>query len=103
YYLCDCALNLRCDLLGSRGAHAADSTGDSLFCYQDSRPEIIDDSEQPTANPEPASEEPSEPSTPKVAPIGIPGNVISTGAVGIKDLFNLAKNNLIEHTGAIPY
>ncbi|OOG19636.1 hypothetical protein BWD42_06915 [Sphingobacterium sp. CZ-UAM] len=28
---------------------------------------------------------------------------ISTGAVGLKDLFNLAKNNLIEYTSTIPY
>lgn len=102
-YLAYYGLNLLYDLLMSRKSPASDSKGDTLFFEEDIQPEIIEYIEQPTVEPELATDEPSEPITPKVAPVGIPGNVISTGAVGIKDLFNLAKSNLIEHTSAIPY
>src|SRR5690606_5546069 len=102
-YLAYYGLNLLYDLLMSRRPPASDSKGDTLFFEKDIRPEIIEYIEQPTVKPEPTDAEPTEPIAPKVHPVGIHGNVISTGAVGIKDLFNLAKNNLIEHTGAIPY
>ncbi|OYD43624.1 hypothetical protein CHT99_01225 [Sphingobacterium cellulitidis] len=104
-------LNLLFDLLISRKPPKAYSPGDVLFFDEDVRPEIIVPAEAPI--PEPAETatalQPGTPQAPQATetadepPPQLSGPIRSTGAVGLKELFNLAKDNLIEYTGEIFY
>lgn len=104
-YLAYYGLNLLYDLLTARRPPGSESTGDVLFFDEDVRPEIIEPADDPLPQ---TATEPSEPDTPPPAAAappagGLSGKVLSTGAVGLKELFNLAKDNLIEYTGDISY
>ncbi|MGO3108118.1 hypothetical protein [Sphingobacterium sp. JB170] len=109
-YMAYYGINLLIDLLISRKPPKADSSGDVLFFDEDVRPEIIVPADDPIpesapalptqAEPQPA---PRTPATPTAQPEGLSGPIRSTGAVGLRELFNLAKDNLIEYTGDISY
>lgn len=111
-YLAYYGLNLLFDLLISRKPPKADSPGDVLFFDEHVRPEIIVPAEVPSPQ---AETEPDVAAQPEMAsaaqptetldepPAQLSGPIRSTGAVGIKELFNLAKDSLIEYTGEISY
>lgn len=111
-YMAYYGLNLLFDLLISRKPPKADNPGDVLFFDEDVKPEIIVPTEQPS--PQAVTEQvtvvqPEMPSAPQATetrnepPPQLSGSIRSTGAVGLKELFNLAKDNLIEYTGEISY
>lgn len=102
-YLAYYGLNLLYDMFMSRRSPKSESDGDTLFFEEHVQPEIIEYTEEPVPDPEPENVEPPQSSTSTGTAQGISGNILSTGAVGLAELFNLAKNNLIEHTGTIPY
>jgi len=93
------ALNLLFDLFISPKATAGDIAEDELFFSQTFAPELITPDEEP---------ETSSTVSDKTDAAGLKaglssGTISSSGGVGLKQLFSLAKNNLIEHTRAIPY
>lgn len=102
-YLSYYGLNLLYDLFMGRKPSSSPGKDDTLFFEEDIQPQII------TYTPGPAADQAVEENEPIAATIlpktsrSIAGNVFSTGAVSLKELFNLAKNNLIEHTSTIPY
>lgn len=111
-YMAYYGLNLLFDLLISRKPPGADSTGDVLFFDEDVRPEIIVPTDEPApridaetvAAAQPEARQASQTTEmPDAPPQGLSGPVRSTGAVGLRELFNLAKDNLIEYTGDISY
>jgi len=106
-YMAYYGLNLLFDLLIARKPPKTDSPGDVLFFDEDVRPEIIVSAQEPSAQTEtepPTAAPAAQPTeTLNEPPAQLSGPIRSTGAVGIKELFNLAKNNLIEYTGEISY
>lgn len=86
-------LNLLADILKSRKSGVENSDTEELFFREDIKPELV------APNEEPLDEAPldSEPMPHQEPPIQ------STGGVSIRQLFALAKNDLIEYTKAIPY
>lgn len=99
-YLVYYALNLLFDLLispntGSQGEIAEDE----LFFSQTFSPELISLEEKM----ETATTGSDKADDTRPASIISPGPIGSSGGVGLKQLFSLAKDNLIEHTRAIPY
>ncbi len=102
-YLFYYGLNLLYDLFMNRKPYSSPGKDDTLFFEEDIQPQII------TYTPSPAADQAEEEIEPIVATVlpktsrNISGNVFSNGAVSLKELFNLAKNNLIEHTSTIPY
>ena len=93
------ALNLFFDLLISPKASAGNIAEDELFFSQTFTPELI----TPDKEPEATDTVSDETDTAGVKAGLSSGTVGSSGGVGLKQLFSLAKNNLIEHTRAIPY
>lgn len=101
-YLAYYGLNVILDLFMAPKMPASESEQEVLFFNEESNPELItyeEESEMLTAATMP---EELEPTPPKQAEF-TSGLLNSTGAVGIKELFNLAKDDLIEYTRAIPY
>ncbi|MEI2273591.1 hypothetical protein OHD16_15690 [Sphingobacterium sp. ML3W] len=102
-YLAYYGLNLLYDLFISDKGSSSTTTEDTLIFEESIQPQLIE-----YAPPSLMADETSEKET--IQTINsqknarqATGNLISTGAVGIRELFNLAKNNLIEHTSTIPY
>jgi len=95
-YLIYYSLNLVFDLFLSPGAPAVEISEDELFFTQTHTPELITAERKA----EPVAEESVQEKTPVFFPSG-PMN--ASGGVGLKQLFSLAKDNLIEHTRSIPY
>jgi len=111
-YMAYYGLNLLFDLLISRKPPKTDSTGDVLFFDEDVRPEIIVPAEVPDPQTDKATVTAVQDETPEVPQTSgtmdelrpqLSGPLRSTGAVGLRELFNLAKDNLIEYTGDISY
>ena len=106
-YLAYYGLNLLYDLLMTRRVPKTDSARDLLFFDEDVRPEIIEPADDPAPETETAPSARHDPPQAPPSPIspqpGLSGPIRSTGAVGLRELFNLAKDNLIEYTGAITY
>ncbi|MEN5057142.1 hypothetical protein [Sphingobacterium kitahiroshimense] len=98
--------NLLFDLLHARRPPASNDSDEVLFFEEHTEPQLIDYQEEPEAITlrEPEAQEVPQPPTRKNGPQEIASSIIhATGAVGLKQLFNLAKEDLIEHTRAIPY
>lgn len=100
-YLTYYGLNVLFDLFMARKQPAYESDQDVLFFNEGVSPELItyeEESETPVQLSEPENQESkmtkSDFST---------GLLKTTGGVSIKELFNLAKDDLIEYTRAIPY
>ncbi|WP_262246529.1 hypothetical protein [Parapedobacter soli] len=107
-YLAYYGLNLLYDLFTTRRPPGTEKAGNVLFFDEDVRPQIIEPADDPLpesgAEPtQPAQDEADVTPLAERPPIGLSGPILSTGAVGLKELFNLAKDNLIEHTRAISY
>lgn len=99
-------LNLLFDLLITRKPPASQDNDEILFFEEHTEPQIIDYQEEPepVVPPEAEPREVPQPSVEKNGQRNIASAIIhATGAVGLKQLFNLAKDDLIEHTRAIPY
>lgn len=101
-YLAYYGLNIIYDLVMARKQPAGESDQEVLFFNEDSSPELItyeEEAETPAPTASPETEE-----APAPNPSGFSSGLLrSTGAVGIKELLNLAKDDLIEYTRAIPY
>jgi len=95
YYL----LNLIFDLFLSPRVSKGEDAEDELFFTKTFTPELITLEERVVEEPVVAETEKVETSTSFIST----GPVSSSGGIGLKQLFSLAKNNLIEHTRAIPY
>lgn len=98
-YLVYYSLNLFFDLLISPKTSSGEIAEDELFFSRTFSPELItlrDEPETPPAVPDKTD-------APGPSPVFASGPIGSSGGVGLKQLFSLAKNNLIEHTRAIPY
>lgn len=117
-YLAYYGFNLLYDLLMSRRQPPEESPGELLFFDRDDRPQLIvpeetgddlseDDAmeaDEPVALPPRQTETPpNSPLLPPAATTGISGTIRSTGAVGLRELFGMAKENLFEYTGGITY
>ncbi|WP_262245824.1 hypothetical protein [Parapedobacter soli] len=108
-YLAYYGLNLLYDLLVARKLPKADSADEVLYFDEDATPQIIEPSDTPAPDigpataPQSESPEPEPSAAPPAPPQGLSGKLWSTGAVGIKELFGLAKDNLVEYTGDISY
>lgn len=99
-------LNLLFDLLIARRPPTSQDNDEVLFFEEHTQPQLIDYQEEPETDalPEPEPQEEPQPPAEKIGQRDIASAIIhATGAVGLKQLFNLAKNDLIEHTRAIPY
>lgn len=97
-YLVYYSLNLLFDFLISPKTSAGEIAEDELFFSQTFSPELITAEE-----PETFATVSDKTEAAGASPIFASGPIGSSGAVGLKQLFSLAKNNLIEHTRAIPY
>ncbi|WP_316762026.1 hypothetical protein [Pedobacter aquatilis] len=95
-YLVYYCLNLFFDLFLSPRSAAREISGDELFFTETFTPELI--TAQRMA--EPVIEETKEEKPLVYFPSG---PVNASGGISLKHLFSLAKDNLIEHTRAIPY
>lgn len=107
-YLIYYGLNLLFDLLIAHRPPNSEDNSEVLFFEEHSEPQLIDYPETPelTLHLKPETEKQKIPPSPTVAidKQDITSSIIqATGAVNLKQLFNLAKDNLIEHTRAIPY
>src|SRR5690606_810842 len=117
-YLAYYGLNLLYDLLMSRRQPPEASPGELLFFARDDRPQPIvpdgtgnglspDDAmeadEPVTLPPRETDTPPNSPLLPPAARSGISGPIRSTGAVGLRERFGMAKENLFEYTGGITY
>lgn len=102
-YLSYYGLNLLYDLFMGRKSSSPTRKDDMLFFEEDIQPQIITYSPGPTADQALEENEPIAATMLPKTSRTLSGNVFSTGAVSLKELFNLAKNNLIEHTSSIPY
>ncbi|MCX2575728.1 hypothetical protein [Pedobacter sandarakinus] len=94
YYL----LNLFFDLFLSQRGTVDETAVDELFFAQTFTPELItleEKAEEAVATDSEKKEKPG--------PYLPTGPISSSGGIGLKQLFSLAKDNLIEHTRAIPY
>ncbi|VTP91428.1 hypothetical protein [Sphingobacterium daejeonense] len=99
-------LNLLFDLLITRKPPASQDNDEILFFEEHTEPQLIDYQEEPepVVPPEPEPREVPQPPVGKNGQQNIASAIIhATGAVGLKQLFSLAKGDLIEHTRAIPY
>lgn len=101
-YLTYYGLNVIFDLFMARKQPGSESDQDVLFFNEDISPELITYEEESEAPAPQSLLENPEPDTSKQSNF-TSGLLRSTGAVGIKELFNLAKDDLIEYTRAIPY
>lgn len=102
-YLVYYGMNVIYDLALSGRVAEEDSGGEVLYFKEDEQPELIVYKEAA-----PEIERMPPPFVPKEnraqAVQGLSSGILSaTGAVSLKELFNLAKNNLIEYTGTIRY
>jgi len=95
-YLVYYCINLFFDLFLSLRVPAGEISEDELFFTETSIPELI----TAKMKAEPVTQEPE-----KEKPIVYfpSGPVDANGGISLKHLFSLAKDNLIEHTRAIPY
>lgn len=98
-YLVYYSLNLLFDLLISPKPSSGEIAEDELFLSQTFSPELI----MPEEKTETDVTVSDKANVAGPAAIISSGQVSSSGGVGLKQLFLLAKNNLIEHTRAIPY
>ena len=98
-YLVYYSLNLLFDLLIPPKTGSGEIAEDELFFSQTFSPELI------AAQEEPETTATVSDNTDAAGPSAVfaSGPIGSSGGVGLKQLFSLAKNNLIEHTRAIPY
>lgn len=99
-------LNLLFDLLITRKPPASQDNDEILFFEEHTEPQLIDYKEEPEPAdlPEPEPQDVPLPPAEKNGQQNIASAIIhATGAIGLKQLFNLAKDDLIEHTRAIPY
>ncbi len=101
-YLTYYGLNVIFDLFMTRKQPGSESDQEVLFFNEDTSPELITYEEESETPATPSEPENPEPDAPKQSSF-TSGLLRSTGAVGIKELFNLAKDDLIEYTRAIPY
>lgn len=109
-YLTYYGLNLLYDLFRIRKPPKDDSDGEVLFFDEDTKPQLILPNEEPLEDFNDLShlsvEKTSSLQLTNVpnAPMYTSSNLIqSTGGVGLRELFSLAKGHLIEYTGAISY
>lgn len=107
-YLAYYGLNLLFDLLIARKPPVSEDDGEVLFFEEHTEPQLIDYQEEPEPvalpEPEPEPHDAPQPLPRKNSQQDIASAIIhATGAVGLKQLFNLAKDDLIEHTRTIPY
>lgn len=98
-YILYYALNLFFDLFISPKATTGDIAEDELFFSQTFTPELITPAEESEASATVSDETDAAGHRAGLSS----GTISSSGGVGLKQLFSLAKNNLIEHTRAIPY
>ena len=98
-YLVYYSLNLLFDLLISSKPTQGEIAEDELFFSQTFSPELISAEETK----EIAENQKDNPGDSRPSSILSPSPISSSGGVALKQLFSLAKNNLIEHTRAIPY
>jgi len=97
-------LNLLFDLLIARRPPTSQDNDEVLFFEEYTPPQLIDYQEEPETDALPEPQEEPQPPAEKIGQRDIASAIIhATGAVGLKQLFNLAKDDLIEHTRAIPY
>lgn len=98
-YLVYYGLNVLFDLILGRKNTTSNSENEELFFEEPISPELITYDEQadriPAAQPDGASGNTFQSVT--------SGLIQATGAVGLKQLFSRAKDDLIEYTKAIPY
>jgi hypothetical protein len=95
-YLVYYCLNLFFDLFLSPRAAIGEISEDELFFTQTHTPELITAERKA----EPVNEEPEKEKPVVYFPSG---PINASGGISLKHLFSLAKDNLIEHTRAIPY
>jgi len=95
-YLVYYGLNLLYDLFKAKRLPETDDYSEELFFTDDSEPELIELKSETSV-----AEANSNPQSPKA--YFSSGPVASTGGVGLKQLFFMAKDNLIEFTRTIPY
>jgi len=95
-YLVYYCLNLFFDLFLSAPAASGEISEDELFFTETSIPELI----TAQSKSEPVTKEPEKEKPVIYFPSG---PVNASGGINLKHLFSLAKDNLIEHTRAIPY
>ncbi|MES2446616.1 MAG: hypothetical protein V4546_05505 [Bacteroidota bacterium] len=101
-YLAYYGLNVLYDLVMARKLPAGENDQEVLFFNEENSPELITYEEEAEMPAQIAAPETAEAPAPN--PSGFSSGMLrSTGAVGIKELFNLAKDDLIEYTRAIPY
>ena len=100
-YLVYYGLNLFLDLLIGRKPATSESENEVLFFEENNAPEAI--SYKQETEPEPVTQSAESDSVGNTVRSIAPGLLDATGAVGLKQLFNLAKDDLIEYTKAIPY
>lgn len=93
-------LNLVFDLLNSGQRPTLATEDDSVLHFTEDEPELIIPAKQQVETP--ASTGPADSSVHAV-PSDFKGTLGSTGTVGLKKLFELAKDDLIEYTRAISY
>jgi hypothetical protein len=102
-YLGYYAVNILADLYLNKKPQGEISDQDVLFFSEDSRPEIIiyDDEPEQAVIATPATQLESstqEPAQAYPSPV-----IVSTGAVSLKELIQVAQAGLLQYTKAIPY
>ena len=102
-YLAYYGLNLLYDLFISHKGSVPGTTDDTLIFEEDIQPQLIEYPVPSIKTNEPPEKETIQNISSTKIGRQATGNLMSTGAVSIRELFNLAKNNLIEHTSTIPY
>lgn len=109
-YLSYYGINLLYDMLRARKPLKDVSADELLFFDQETNPQLIIPNQEPLEDYDGSSDQviDIDLDEPKLETadryVNASSNLIhSTGAVGLKELFNLAKDNLIEYTGAISY
>lgn len=90
------SLNLLYDLFLSSRIKTDEAAEDEMFFAETFMPELILSKEEPSATTEKNS------ATIETSTL-FSGAIETSGGVGLKQLFALAKDNLIQHTRAIPY
>lgn len=87
------SMNMLFDLLGRKAKKIYKEDADTLFFSEHTQPVIIDEAEQQQEEKE-IDQDPNH---------SFGGQILGTGAVSIKGLFKLVREEAIEFTRAIPY
>ncbi|WP_104382187.1 hypothetical protein [Sphingobacterium sp. HMA12] len=102
-YLAYYGINLLYDLFISHKGSPSGTNDETLIFEEHIQPQLIEYQKPSLTTDDTTEKEAVQPiNSPKIARQAT-DKLMSTGAVSIKELFNLAKNNLIEHTSTIPY